>query len=160
MKKSSFISNLAVALIAMVFGTAPSFASSNANRGDPNASKGKSAFTEANDSVFIDESSAKMEDLVLLAEPFRGVDMPTYLKENVTYPESAVERDVEGYVLVSFTVEKDGSLTNIKALKGNDADLINEVVKALGKTRMQPLIQNGYPARYSVTVPVKFDIID
>lgn len=59
-----------------------------------------------------------------------------YLNENLVYPKSAYERKVEGKVVVSFVVEADGSITNVKVANSVDEDLDKEavrVVKAMPK---------------------------
>lgn len=59
-----------------------------------------------------------------------------YLNENLVYPKSAFERKVEGKVVVSFVVEADGSITNVKVANSVDEDLDKEavrVVKAMPK---------------------------
>ena len=59
-----------------------------------------------------------------------------YLNENLVYPKSAFERKIEGNVVVSFVVEADGSITNVKVANSVDEDLDKEavrVVKAMPK---------------------------
>ncbi len=59
-----------------------------------------------------------------------------YLNENLVYPKSAFERKIEGKVVVSFVVEADGSITNVKVANSVDEDLDKEavrVVKAMPK---------------------------
>ena|SRR6202012_3978245 len=41
-----------------------------------------------------------------------------YLQQNIIYPINAVKQGIEGKVFIGFVVEKDGSLTNIKILRG------------------------------------------
>ena len=54
-----------------------------------------------------------------------------YLNENLVYPKSAFERKIEGKVVVSFVVEADGSITNVKVANSVDEDLDKEAVRVV-----------------------------
>lgn len=80
-----------------------------------------------------------------------------YLKENTHYPEIAEKNGVQGRVVVTFTVEKDGSITEAKIVKSVDQSLDEEafrVVKSMPKWK--PGMCNGEPTRVKYTVPITF----
>jgi protein TonB len=78
-----------------------------------------------------------------------------YLKENVQWPDT--ESCVQGRVIVSFVVETDGSLSDIKVVKSLDPLFDKEalhVVKSMPK--WIPGTQNGQPVRIKYAIPVIF----
>lgn len=77
--------------------------------------------------------------------------------KNITYPKVALEKGIQGKIIVSFVVERDGSITNVKIIKGKDPDLDAEalrVVKMMPKWK--PGKQRGIPVRCLYTLPVVF----
>ena len=80
-----------------------------------------------------------------------------YLAKNIKYPVVAEENGVQGRVIVTFVVERDGSITDVKVVKSVDPSLDKEatrVVKSMPK--WQPGKQNGSAVRVKYTVPVQF----
>lgn len=60
------------------------------------------------------------------------------------YPHSAVSRNIEGYVIVGFTVTASGSTGDIQILEAHPSDIFNKAaIKATGKSRYKPKIVNG-----------------
>lgn len=82
-----------------------------------------------------------------------------YLAENIKYPQLAKENNITGRVFVSFVVEKDGRVGNIKILRdiggGCGAEAVR-VVKAMPKWK--PGKQRGKPVRSQFNLPVNFDL--
>jgi len=84
-----------------------------------------------------------------------------YMNENLTYPEDARKNNIQGKVFVTFVVEKDGSITDIKVLRGIGGGADEESVKLLSAMpKWQPGIQNGFVVRQQYTVPIKFTLTD
>lgn len=84
-----------------------------------------------------------------------------YLALNIQYPKQARVRGVEGLVYVSFVVEKDGSLTDIKLLRDIGSGCGQEalrVVKEMPKWR--PAKLKGETVRMQFNLPVKFTLAD
>ena len=80
-----------------------------------------------------------------------------YLGKAIRYPAVDRENNVQGRVIVTFVVERDGSLTDVKALRGPDQSLQDEAVRAVKSSpRWKPGMQNGKPVRVQFTVPVNF----
>jgi len=101
-----------------------------------------------------------------------------FLKANTTYPESARENGISGTVYLTFVVEGDGEISNIKVLKTNFNTVFGE---PLDERRMQilgfglteeairvvslmpkwePGRQDGKPIRVQFTLPIKFTLRD
>lgn len=71
-----------------------------------------------------------------------------YLSFAMKYPREALEQRIEGVVLVEFTVEKDGSLTDIVVRRSVDPSLDREALRILEKSpKWIPLKFKGIPAR-------------
>lgn len=90
---------------------------------------------------------------------FPGGDaaMMKYLSENVKYPALAIKAQEQGRVVVSFTVEKDGAISDVKVARSVTPSLDAEavrVVKAMPK--WTPGRQGGQPVRVNYNVPVSF----
>ena len=80
-----------------------------------------------------------------------------YLSKNIKYPVVAEENGVQGRVIVTFVVERDGSITDVKVVKSVDPSLDKEaqrVVKSM--PHWIPGKQNGSAVRVKYTVPVTF----
>ncbi len=84
-------------------------------------------------------------------------DLYTYLDSNLQYPVEALEKGIQGVVYVQFVVEKDGSVSAAKVIRGVEESLDQEalrVVKAMPKWK--PGTQRGVAVRTSYTLPVRF----
>lgn len=80
-----------------------------------------------------------------------------YLSENIRYPEECEEICVQGRVIVSFIVEKDGSISNVKVAKSLAPLLDKEAVRVVsGMPKWIPGRQNGVAVRVRYIIPVTF----
>lgn len=81
-----------------------------------------------------------------------------FLGQNITYPKAAVDGKVQGTVRVSFTIEKDGSLTDIQTEnKALGAGTEEEAVRVMKLSKQwNPGIQNGKVVRVKYQLPIKF----
>lgn len=84
-----------------------------------------------------------------------------YLFSNIRYPEEARTRNVQGKVFLTFIVERDGSISNIKVLRGIGSGCDEEAIRVLGNMpKWNPGLQNGYAIRQQYTVPISFSLVD
>lgn len=82
-----------------------------------------------------------------------------WLGNNVRYPESAQQNDVQGRVVVKFVVEKDGSIGQATIVKGVDKDLDREALRVVKKMpKWQPGKNNGVAVRSYFNLPVVFKL--
>lgn len=82
-----------------------------------------------------------------------------YLSENLEYPVIARENGITGRVILSFVVEKDGGITDVKVLRGIGGgcdEAAKEVVENMPK--WNPGKQRGRPVRVQFTLPVAFTL--
>ncbi|MBK6264815.1 TonB family protein [Marivirga sp. S37H4] len=96
------------------------------------------------------------------AEPKEGIDhLNSFLSEKLknSYPAQARRLGIEGTVYVQFNIEKDGSLSNITAVKGIGAGCDQVAVDALAAYgQWTPGKQNGQVVRSQRVVPIRFTL--
>lgn len=82
-----------------------------------------------------------------------------YLQKSIRYPAVARENNVQGKVFVQYVVEKDGSLTDIKVVRGIGSGCDEEAVRVLKNSKKwTPGMQNGRPVRSQYTIPISFTL--
>jgi TonB family protein len=81
----------------------------------------------------------------------------SFLAKTVRYPIKSRTRGKDGKVLVTFVIEKDGSVTNSKILRAVADDIDAEVLRVVNLSpKWNPGIVNGAPVRTQYTFPVNF----
>ena len=84
-----------------------------------------------------------------------------FLIKNINYPAMATDAHAQGAVWVSFIIEADGKLSNIKVLRGPGYGMDEEAVRVLKMAAAwKPGIQNGHPVRVLFNIPIRFTISD
>ena len=93
---------------------------------------------------------------------FNGGDQNEFSKwvaKNLEYPEIAKENGVQGRVTLQFTVEKDGSVTKVKVLRGVDPSLDKEAVRVVSQSpKWKPGKQRDRAVPVTYTFPVIFQL--
>lgn len=93
---------------------------------------------------------------------FQGGDLNGYrnwVQSQLQYPKEAHEKGIQGRVVFSFVVEKDGSVSNFDALQAPDKILVDEVERVFKLTpKWEQGMQNGKAVRVKYAVPVVFAI--
>ena len=82
-----------------------------------------------------------------------------YLSDNIKYPVIAQENGIQGTVVCQFTVNKDGSIVDVEAVKNTsgDAALEKEAIRVIkSMPKWSPGKQRGQAVRVKYTVPVRF----
>jgi TonB family protein len=118
---------------------------------NPVYSKGVVARKEAKKSL-----EKKNFEVFPMAE--NGVDLSTQLGKLIAYPQCAIDNGVEGVVRVLCTVQKDGSVTDIKVIDDIGKNCANEVCRALREMKFKPALQNGFATRCTILIPVRFNL--
>ena len=120
--------------------------------------------TETDEDEIIEIEEEDDEEFFMVVEnmpEFPGGDLGLmkFIQKNVKYPAIAKEYNITGKVYVSFIVDKGGSVTNVKIVRGVDKNLDAEalrVVSALPKYK--PGKQRGKPVRVMFTIPINFTL--
>lgn len=83
--------------------------------------------------------------------------MTSYITENLVYPDDAKVNGIEGTVEVGFTVNPDGTLSQIKILRMIDPELEAEAIRLVkNMPKWTPADNNGVPKAAPATVKIKF----
>ena len=110
------------------------------------------AQTKKNDMVF---------DVVEVMPQFPGgqIAMMKYIMENIKYPKQAMKEGIQGRVTVSFIVEKDGRVSNVRLLRSVQSALDKEAIRVVkSMPKWTPGKQNGKPVRVRYNLPVMFKL--
>ena len=93
---------------------------------------------------------------------FQGGDANTFSKwvnSRLEYPEIAKENGIQGRVTLQFTVNTDGSVSDVKVLRGVDSSLDKEAVRVVSSSpKWKPGMQRDKPVRVTYTFPVIFQL--
>lgn len=89
-----------------------------------------------------------------------GMDaLMKYLGSNIKYPKSAQEKAISGRVIVSFVVDVDGSLKNMKVVRGVDPALDEEAVRVISTMPLwNPGKDKGKEVPVKYTIPISFSL--
>lgn len=84
-----------------------------------------------------------------------------YLSKNIKFPKSKENEDVKVRVVTTFTVEKDGSITDAKIVRSQGEAFDNEALRVInGMPKWIPGTQNGKAVRVKYTLPITFSTTD
>ena len=93
--------------------------------------------------------------------PGGEAEMILYISKNIQYPQEAKEKGVQGKVFVGFVVEKDGSISNVRNLRGVDSELDAEAMRVVeSMPKWKPGMHRGEPVRVSYQIPIHFKLED
>ena len=108
------------------------------------------------------EEEIKEEDPFIHVEemprfPGGEVALFKYLGDNIKYPAMAKDAGINGKVYVTFVIEKDGSIGNVKILRGIGGGCDEEAIRILnGMPHWSPGKQRGKPVRVQYNLPINF----
>ena len=95
---------------------------------------------------------------------FQDGDLNTFrawVMQNVKFPQVALENRIQGRVVLSFVIDKDGRLTNIEVLQSPDRSLSEEAIRVLNKSpKWSPGKQRNQAVRVKYTLPVDFRVTE
>jgi TonB family protein len=106
------------------------------------------------------ENSSESDIFEIVEEmPKFQENLNSYISKNTRYPEEAKKQNIGGIVHVKFTIEKDGSISNIKIIKGVDPLLDEEVIRVIeNMPKWKPGKHNGKAVRVNFTMPITFKL--
>jgi Ca-activated chloride channel homolog len=86
--------------------------------------------------------------------------LENYLKINLKYPEAAKNAGIKGTVFVTFVVERDGTLSDIRVLRGIGSGCDEEVIRLVkNMPKWKPGKQRGKAVKVRMNLPVEFTIV-
>jgi protein TonB len=118
-------------------------------------------FEEPVAEVVVEEDENKIFTVVEQNPEFHGgyEAMMNFIKKNMRYPASARRMGVDGTVYVSFVVSKDGSISEVKTIRGISADCDQEAMRVVSMMPpWKPGKQNGKPVFVRFVLPIKFKL--
>ena len=109
--------------------------------------------------VYIEDTIPKRSVSVMPLFPGGDEALLAHLARSIRYPAMARDAGVQGPVFLSFVVEKDGSVTQAKVLRGIGGGCDEEALRVIRELpRFSPGKQNGRAVRVLYTVPVRFTL--
>ena len=107
-----------------------------------------------------EEESAQQIFTVVEKQPeFPGgtAELFKYLSKAIKYPVIAQENGIQGRVVCSFVVNRDGSIVDIQVMRGVDPSLDKEAIRVISEMpKWKPGEQRGKPVRVRFILPVQF----
>jgi periplasmic protein TonB len=98
--------------------------------------------------------------IVEVMPQFKGGDINAFrawVLRRTNYPQLAIEKKIEGRVLLTFIVEMDGTVSNVTVVKGVDPIIDVEAIKAIeASPKWTPGLQRGQPVRVRFSIPLDF----
>lgn len=93
-------------------------------------------------------------------EPIGGMKaFYKHVSENLVYPEQARRMGVEGTVYLQFVVDKDGSLTDVKVIRGIGSGCDEEAVRVIKNApKWKPGLQKGKPVKVRMSLPIIYKL--
>ena len=132
----------------------------------PDSNKDKKESPE-NSQTLPKETDSDIDKLPVIMETidkmpnFPGGDQAfySYFAKNIKYPKEAKDNGVSGKVYSQFTVNEDGSITDIKILRGIGSGCDEEAKRILkGMPNWEPKIVKGKPVKETMVIPVNFSL--
>jgi TonB family protein len=109
---------------------------------------------EADSSLIIYSKASKSP------EYFRNGDegLADFILSEIEYPKLAIEKSIEGTVILEFVVETNGFVTGIHVKQGVNGGCTEEAIRLIKKTKWQPAVLNNKLVRYKTIYPITFSL--
>ena len=117
--------------------------------------------TDEDEIVEIEEDDEEFFMVVENMPEFPGGDLGLmkFIQKNVKYPAIAKEYNITGKVYVSFIVDRQGKVTNVKIVRGVDKNLDAEAFRVVSSLpKYKPGRQRGKAVRVMFTIPINFTL--
>jgi protein TonB len=112
----------------------------------------------------VEEEEVEEQQIFMVVEnapAFPGGDgaRMKFLQDNIKYPQMARESGIQGTVYVTFVVERNGNVTDVKILRGIGGGCDEEAVRVVqNMPKWEPGKQRGKPVRVQFNMPIKFTL--
>ncbi len=121
-------------------------------------------FTEVQEftPIIVEEEEIEEEQIFTIVEddpefPGGQAALMQYLQSNLRYPTMAREAGIQGTVFVTFVVERDGSITDVRVLRGVGGGLDEEAIRVVrNMPAWTPGRQRGQAVRVQFNLPIRF----
>ena len=116
-------------------------------------------------SAIVEEEEEEDENFIFMTvekmPEFPGGDaaLMKWLNDNIKYPTVAAENGISGRVTCQFTVNADGTVTDVEVMRSVDPNLDREALRVMRMVpKFKPGEQRGKPVRVKYSVPVRFTL--
>lgn len=112
---------------------------------------------EFSETYKVEDTYTKVDEM----PSYRGGEdgLRTYIASNLVYPYRAYSKQIQGSIICTFIIEKDGSVSNIKVTQKGDSLLNAEAIRALSlMPKWKPGRKGGRPVRVKYTLPIIFSL--
>jgi protein TonB len=160
---NEIINNTAPVIVDTIFSTEKTLASADevlASSGDTLLNENLSGYGE---DLLNGKGGTELTDPFFIVEvmpSFRGGNEKKFrdwVQNRTVYPEEAVINKIKGTVILTFVVEKDGSVSNVNIVKGVHPLLDNEALEVISESpKWSPGLQRGQPVRVIFVIPIIF----
>lgn len=119
---------------------------------------------EHKDEIVVEEKKPEPEKVFTAVEqmpqfPGGEGELMKYISTHIKYPAMAMENGVQGRVVVQFVVTKDGSVGEVKVIRGKDPDLDKEAIRVVRSLpKFIPGKMNGQAVNVWYTLPINFKL--
>ena len=116
--------------------------------------------------TLLDVATSKEDTVYQIVEKmpqYPGGDeaMMKYVADNIKYPQEAKDKEIAGRVFVGFVIEKDGSVSNVKVVRGIGGGCDEEAARVIkSMPKWIPGMQKGKPVRVNYMIPIYFKLSD
>ncbi len=91
--------------------------------------------------------------------PGGKAELTKYLKKNLSYPQIAIDNNIQGNVVVKFVVSRTGDIKDVKVTRGVDPSLDEEAIRVVkSMPKWTPAEQRNKPCNSYFTLPVNFKL--
>lgn len=102
---------------------------------------------------------AKADSVAKPKFPGGEKELMAFLEKYIRYPDEAQKQKWEGKTLIAFSVNEDGSLSNIRVIKSSWTVLDSEALRVIKlMPKWEPAYENGVPKKEMVVLPIQFDL--
>jgi TonB family protein len=108
-------------------------------------------------SVAVNEPTSVSNDMSLVMTEL-GNDLIPELQSRIRYPQNAIDHNIEGTVVIMFTVNPQGGVENVKLVQDIGGQCGEEACRAARSMRVKPAMQNGFAVRQDFYVPLVFSL--
>ena len=99
----------------------------------------------------------KQEFVIKPQYPGGKLALQKFIQENLIYPKLALEKEIEGTVYISYRVDFDGKVVDVRNNKGIGFGCDEEAMRVIANMpKWKPAIQNGKPVSVHMRLPIQF----
>ena len=155
--KKTLLSSMIIILMGLL-GACSSNTSDKTSLPEQSVSENETATPVA---IEVPDTLGKTYDAVEVMSEFPGGTeaLLSFIKDNLEYPQKAIDEQTEGRVIIRFVVNSNGEISDPTILKGINKNLDQAAIDVINKLpRWKPGQQDGQPVSVQFTLPIVFKL--